>query len=126
MESERDVELASLTVDELAALRLAAQVMGHRAHLAGSPQVGLYFESLEAAVMAEQAGRAQQLSAHNTSPGHHTSIGPTVLTPMVGSAEVQTAIEYLRLLTANDGLAPAIRQYCLQLQRAIAAGTGAS
>ncbi len=114
MELEPEVELATLTVEELSSLRLAAQVMGHRAHLAGRPQVGLYFDGLESAVMAEQAARAQVGSF---------KVSTTVAMVAVPAADDRRLIgEYLELLVANEGLSDNIRRLCAGLRARDAIG----
>jgi len=124
--SQPAADLATLSGDDLAALRLAAQVMAHRAQLAAAPQVALYFESLESGVMAEQAARAQsQRPAHDANAAARPRTGIALLSPISGMPDVQLANDYLELLSSNDGLSPAVRAYCLQLQRTIAHGRGA-
>ena len=114
MESGPEVELATLTVEDLAALRLAAQVMGHRAHLAGRPQVGLYFDGLESAVMAEQAARAQVGSI---------KVSTTAAMVAVPGADDRRLIgEYLELLVLNDGLSENVRRLCAGLRARDAIG----
>jgi hypothetical protein len=117
------IELSDLTIVDLEALRLAAQVMAHRAHLMGSAQVGLYFESLESAVHAELAARGQQ--ERSTGPSIGSSGPPVVsalLTPARGSAEALLALDHLDLLASNQGLSPDVRAYCSGLRRSIADG----
>lgn len=126
MTSRPAADLTTLTVDDLAALRLAAQVMAHRAQLAGRPQVGLYFESLESGVMAEQAARSQIPRPSNEAmAGSTPGAGIALFAPISGTPDVQLANEYLELLSSNVGLSPAVRAYCLQLQRTIAQGMDA-
>ena len=100
----------TLAIDELAALRLAAQVMGHRAHLAGRPQVGLYFDGLESAVMAEQAARAQV---------GKVKVSTSAAMVAVPAADDRRLIgEYLELLVENEGLSANVRRLCAGLARA--------
>ncbi len=114
MNSEREVELSTLTADDLAALRLAAQVMGHRAHLAGRPHVGLYFDGLESAVMAEQAARAQI---------GDVNVSTTAAMVAVPGADDRRLIgEYLELLVDNVGLSDNVRRLCAGLRARDAIG----
>ena len=98
----------ALTPEELGALRLAAQVMAHRAQLAGRPQVGLYFDSLESAVMAEQASRNQVGSPE-------LSATPAMVA-MIGADDRRLIGEYLDLLVANKGLSNGVRRFCAGLR----------
>jgi hypothetical protein len=105
MAHESGAELVDLTQDDLVALRLAAQVMAHRAQLAGRPRVGLYFDSLESAVMAEQAARGQE--------GDRLVSASPLVVP--GPEDRRVIGEYLGLLVANPGLSDSVRRVCRAL-----------
>lgn len=108
--------LDELSTDDLSALRLAAQVMAHRAQQAGRPVVALYFDRLEAAVMAEDAARAQHRNG-----GRPRAVLP-LATGLVTSPEDDLAIgEDLALLADNERLAGAVRDFC----RGLGAGRSA-
>jgi hypothetical protein len=105
MAHESGAHLVDLTSDDLVALRLAAQVMSHRAQLAGRPRVGLYFDSLESAVMAEQAARGQE--------GNRVVSAAELVVP--GADDRRLLAEYLGLLVGNEGLSDAVRRVCRSL-----------
>jgi hypothetical protein len=105
MAHESGARLVDLTSDDLVALRLAAQVMAHRAHMAGRPRVGLYFDSLESAVMAEQAARGQE--------GDRVISAAELVVP--GPNDRRVLGEYLALLVGNEGLSDAVRRLCHSL-----------
>jgi hypothetical protein len=109
--------LAGLSLGGLASLRLAAQVMAHRAQLAGRPGVALYFDSLEASVLAEQAARAQTTRASELTTGRREENAlPELLVSGARSADRRLIAEYLALLTANEQLPDEVRRLCRHLQ----------
>lgn len=109
METGSAIQLAQLSGDDLAALRLSAQVMAHRAELAGRPRVTLYFESLEAAVMAEQAGRGQAGASSDAA-----APAPLLLTS-IGADDSALLADCFSLLVGNERLSEAVRAYCAGL-----------
>ena len=102
--------LAQLTPTELAALRLAAQVMSHRALLAGTPSAALYFDSLATAVDGEQAARSQL----GESDGAH--VAPLLLDGARGADDRRIIGEYLALLATNERLPEQVREVCRALE----------
>ena len=107
----------SLTAAELASLRLSAQVMAHKADLANSQAARLFFESLEAAVMAEEAGRAQS-SVPRYRPADDASMAG-LLSLATNRSDRTVIAEYLGLLAANDRLPHAVRLFCRRLEQAV-------
>lgn len=115
------VSLDSLTLGELAALRLSAQVMAHRADLGSSQTARLFFESLESAVMAEQAGRSHPEGAAAAAAG--ATAGNLLRLP-ASQSDRDVITESLELLAANEGLAPAVRLFCRRLSQGAPAHPG--
>jgi hypothetical protein len=105
--------LADLSAEDLAALRLGAQVMAHRAALAGLPRVAHYFERIEAETIAEQAATGQR--GHGSAEG---SMADVWVVPIVGDSAMvsegdrREIGEYLQLLAANEALPPSVRAWC--------------
>ena len=112
MGAEVALDLAPLSVDDLAALRLSAQVMAHRAALAGMPRVAMFFERLEAEADAELAARGQR------GPRSSSGSTPWRVAGLTG-ADRNAIAEYATLLADNMGLSAAVRDYA---RRLIAAG----
>ena len=104
------VSLSELTPTDLTSLRLAAQVMSHRALIGGTPAVALYFDSLVTAVDAEQAARSQ-LGA-----GDHSQLAPLLLDGARGTEDRRVIGEYLAVLSANERLPASVREICRALQ----------
>ena len=104
--------LAALSVEDLAALRLSAQVMAHRAALAGMPRVELFFERLEAEADAEAAARGQRGARPEGGSNPWRAAGLT-------DADRTAIYEHVGLLAGNAGLPQQVRDYA---RRLIAAG----
>ena len=103
------VSLADMSPQDLDALRLAAQVMAHRAALADLPRVALYFERIEAETLAEQAASAQLgRRMAGPAPGVISIIGDRAATSDGDRAVIG---EYLDLLVANGGLPKSVRDW---------------
>jgi len=100
--------LHELSTDDLAALRLSAQVMAHRAALAGLPRVEMFFERLEAEADAEAAARAQ------LGRRAHVDINPWQVGGLSGSDQV-TIADYLELLAGNAALPATLRDLVRRL-----------
>jgi hypothetical protein len=111
--------LTDLSASDLTDLRLAAQIMAHRAALADRPRVAMYFESLEAAVMAEQAARGQARQADVGLDGaaisDESAGSARLLDGAMGTEDRRLIAEYLGLLADNGRLPPAIRKLCRSL-----------
>jgi hypothetical protein len=112
MGMEAALDLAALTADELAALRLSAQVMAHRAALAGMPRVAMFFERLEAEADAETAARGQRGARSDGTPDLWRSMN-------LADADRAAIVEHLRLLAENAALPGGVTSYA---ERLIAAG----
>ena len=110
MEPHVALGLEGLTAEDLAALRLSAQVMAHRAALAGLPRVAMFFERLEAEADAEAAARGQR-GARSSS-----DLNPWRVAGMT-AADRAAIVDHAELLAANPGLPPAVREYARQLCR---------
>ena len=102
--------LSALTPADLASLRLAAQVMSHRALLAGTPAAALYFDSLATAVDGEQAARSQ-LGA-----GDGARVAPLLIDGARGTDDRRVIREYLAVLAANERLPASVREICRALE----------
>ena len=104
--------LDGLAASDLEALRLASQVLAHKAALAGLPRVEMFFTSREAAGAAEAAARGQRgaRGAESADPWRTAPLTPT------DRAAIRA---YLELLRDNDRLTPAVRDYVRNL---VAAG----
>lgn len=100
--------LREMSGDDLAALRLAAQVMAHRALLGGQPRVVHYFESLDSAVVAEQAARGQ--------PDQAPLSDTTLLAAGTTDDDLALIGEYLDLLIGNERLSVPVREGCRRLR----------
>lgn len=101
--------LAGLPDSDLLGLRLAAQVMTHKAELVGRAYVAAYFARLEYSIQAELASRLTSIRAL---PGQ---LGLEVN----GAAEVEDARlvnEYLGLLIGNEQLSSELREACRRLR----------
>ncbi len=102
------ISLGQLSDVELGGLRLAVQVLAHKAAIAGFTRVALYFESLESAAMAEQAARAQSASTRSAPLPGTLSIGS-------GADDRRLVVEYLHLLVDNERLSAQVRSLCRML-----------
>jgi hypothetical protein len=96
--------LDTLAPNDLEALRLASQVLAHKAALAGLARVEMFFASVEAEVTAEAAARGQR-GTRGTDPADPWRTAP--LTP-TDRAAIRA---YLELLRDNERLSPAVREY---------------
>jgi hypothetical protein len=104
--------LDALAANDLEALRLASQVLAHKAALAGMPRVEMFFTSVEAEATAEVAARGQRGARGDESadPWKTAPLSPT------DRAAIRA---YLELLRDNERLSPAVREYVRSL---VAAG----
>ena len=112
MGPEVALDLEALSVDDVAALRLSAQVMAHRAALAGMPRVAMFFERLQAEADAEAAGRGQRGARSSTGSNPWRAAGLT-------DGDRTAIVEYAALLAGNSALSTTVRDYA---RRLIAAG----
>ncbi len=111
--------LSQLTPAELASLRLAAQVMSHRALLAGAPAAALYFDSLATAIDGEQAARAQSAPSNADAAGGTRGmavVAPLLLDTARGDDDRRVIGEHLAMLAANERLPAPVRDVCRSLQ----------
>ncbi|HVM29642.1 MAG TPA: hypothetical protein VM305_02565 [Candidatus Limnocylindrales bacterium] len=100
-------ELAALSDADLFGLRLAGQVLGHKAALVGRPRVARWFAELETVMGAELARRGV---------GVLLASEPDLVLPADADAEDYSVLaEYLSLLAANAALSDAQRQTCRRL-----------
>lgn len=101
-----DADASLLTVmatADLHALRLAAQVMRHKAELDERPLVADYFTRLSHASAGELAARGE---AFRVIPAA-TRLG---LDPSADAEDRRLLAEYLGLLIGNERLSPALRE----------------
>ena len=98
------VTLADLNDRDLFGLRLAGQVLGHKAAISGRPRVARWFADLEAAVGAELARRGVGVVL--------VAEPPLGLPADADTADRQLLCEYLTLLADNEALSPAQRGFC--------------
>lgn len=110
--------LSDLTPTDLASLRLAAQVMSHRALLAGTPGAALYFDSLATAVDGEQAARAQGGGGGGRARGDDTgtTVAPLLLAGSGGDDDRRVIGEYLAVLADNEQLPRSVREVTRALE----------
>ena len=103
--------LGELAEADLLALRLAAQVLGHKAGLLGRPTVVDWFAALEHAVDFEMARRGV---------GFVLGPAPELRLPAhADGADRRLLADHLGLLADNDRLAPQVRALCAELQATI-------
>ena len=108
MEGESTL-LASLPTADLHALRLAAQVMRHKAELDERPRVADYFARLGLASTGELASRGE---AFRVVPAE-TRLG---LDPSADADDHRLLAESLSLLVANDRLSRPLRDLSRDLR----------
>ncbi len=99
--------MAELTDADLEALRLSAQVMGHKAVVEEHTLVGDFFVTLE------QAFR-QRIAAGGSDQAVRVAL--PALDGAAGDDDRRLVMEYLGLLAANERLSPAVRRVCSELQ----------
>lgn len=110
MEDSADAAiLADLADADLLGLRLAAQIMAHKAELEGRAPVAVYFGRLESAVQAELASRLTGIRAIIEQPGLGFDDPPA-------EEDSRLIAEYLGLLIANEQLSPTLRAACRSLR----------
>ena len=104
--------VSGLADAELFGLRLAAQVLGHKAALAGRPRVARWFADLESLIAFRLASRGV---------GVVLGAEPRLaLAPDADAADRRLLAEYLGLLADNEGLTKAQRETCRALRAASA------
>jgi hypothetical protein len=96
-----------LTDSDLFGLRLAGQVLGHKAALAGRPRVARWFADLESTAAAELARRGVGIVL--------TAEPELQLGADAEAADRELLADYLRLLAANPGLSDEQRAFCRRL-----------
>lgn len=101
--------LTALTTADLHALRLAAQVMRHKAELDDRPLVADYFIRLGSASTGELAMRGEALRVIQAV----TRLG---LGPEAEGEDRRLLAEYLTLLIGNERLSPALREMSRSLR----------
>jgi hypothetical protein len=108
MGADLGLGLDGLSADDLAALRLSAQVMAHRAALAGLPRVEMFFERLMAEVDAEAAARAQLARRASV------DVNPWQMRGLSDTDQAAIA-DYLELLADNAALPDTLRDVVRRL-----------
>jgi hypothetical protein len=103
--------LDQMAVTDLESLRLASQVLAHKAALAGLPRVAMFFTSVETEAIAEAAARGQRGTRGDESadPWRTAPLTPT------DRAAIRA---YLELLRDNERLSPTVREYVRSLATA--------
>jgi len=101
--------LSDLATSDLHALRLAAQVMRHKAELDSRPLVADYFARLGNAATGELALRGEALRVIPAPT-------PLGLAPGADAEDRRVLGEYLTLLVANERLPQALRDVSRQLR----------
>jgi hypothetical protein len=100
-------ELGDLSDADLQALRLGAEIMGHKATLENRPLVADYFQRLEHLVRERiQVGTTDD---DRPSPGVGTS-------SQADAEDRRLIAEYLELMASNERLSPALRDACRRLR----------
>lgn len=97
----------ALSDGDLFGLRLAGQVLGHKASLAGHPHVARWFADFEATIATEMARRG--LGVVLADPPE------LALHPDADAGDRRLLADYLALLVANEGLSDAQRDLCRRL-----------
>jgi hypothetical protein len=100
-------DVAALSDADIFGLRLAGQVLGHKAALAGRPRVARWFADLETVMGAELARRGVGVVLV-TEP-------ELVLSADADASDYALLAEYLGLLAANDALSTEQRLLCRRL-----------
>ncbi|CAN5855545.1 hypothetical protein BH24CHL6_BH24CHL6_15160 [soil metagenome] len=120
MEQEAEAPiLTGLSDSDLLGLRLAAQVMTHKAELVGRGPVAAYFARLEHSVQAELASRLTGIRALSGQL-------PLEVDQVAGGDDIELINEYLEVLIANEQLSGELRDACRRLRaRNTEAGPGA-
>lgn len=104
-------DLSRLSTSDLRALRLGAEVMGHKAVRDNRPLVADYFRGLEGTLRLRISGGGRSIG---DGPAHGD--GTPVLAPSADAADRRLLAEYLDLLAQNERLTPAVRDVCRQLR----------
>lgn len=110
MASKAVAALDALAAGDLEALRLASQVLAHKAALADLPRVEMFFMTIEAEVAAEAAARGQHGSHGRHGGSGEASADPWRTAPLTPTDRAAIRA-YLELLRDNDRLSPAVREY---------------
>ena len=111
MKRDGGLHMNALSEADLAALRLSCQVLAHKAAVAALPRVEMFFETIGADVEAETAARGQRGQAGESVADPWRIVQ---LTP-VDRAAIRA---YLELLSSNERLSPAVREFVRDLRRA--------
>lgn len=112
------LDLSELNAVDLAALRLGAQVMGHKAQAAARPRVEVFFKGVALSV-DEEVVRRRRHREGSDAPESRPFVAPTQL-PLAGlsgaiaaspatSEDRRLTAEYLDLLGGNDRLSDPVR-----------------
>ena len=103
--------LEGLADADLLALRLAAQVLRHKAALAGRPLVARWFEDL---------GRAVDSAMARHGVGFVVGEAPTLALPReADESDRAMLVDHLRLVATNPALSPALRAACAELRETV-------
>lgn len=106
-------EIAALSAADLQALRLATQVLRHKAALQGRPAVEHYWTDL---------GRAVDFALARRGIGFVVGEPPTVALDSTAEDEDRRMLDdHLRLLADNEQLPAPVRTVCASLRRRVAA-----
>jgi hypothetical protein len=104
-------ELASLPDADLVGLRLAAQVLGHKAELDARPNSAAYFADLQRVIQATLTSRLGGIRVIDNDR--------LPVLPAGSDAEDRRLVnEYLGLLIANEQLSAELRTVCRSLRTA--------
>jgi hypothetical protein len=110
--SDTGASVLGLGDGDLFGLRLAGQVLGHKAALAGRPRVARWFADLESVMAAELARRGVGVVL--------LADAELRLAADADAADRQLLADYLRLLAGNAGLSETQRTFCRQLLEGLA------
>ena len=126
------LDLSGLGLLDLQALRLGAQVMGHKAMLAERPRVEGYFSRLLFTLEAEVSQRRGVPDGWPLVSPSTLALGAPDAGPQAGGTEAElpakrlalvedrrVAAEYLDLLGANDSLSDAVREAVRALRESL-------
>jgi hypothetical protein len=105
--AEGEPDTTALSDGDLFGLRLAGQVLAHKAALAGRPRVARWFADLESVVSSELSRRGVGLVL--------VAEPELALAAGADAADIALLRDYLALLAGNASLSDAQRAYCQRL-----------
>src|SRR5690242_18170305 len=111
MAAKVPASLDGLSATDLEAVRLASQVLAHKAAMAGVPRAAMFFSTVESEAVTEAAARGQR------GQRGEVVVDPWRTAPLT-PVDRATIAAYLELLTKNQALSAAVREYATRLLKA--------